>query len=81
MDNIFELIANYYTAVDQVHEADFMPTTMEVYNKLVSHSGKLDLTLEAVFSFLEQTGYRQVDLGDMHIVWLMKSDFPVLSEP
>jgi hypothetical protein len=81
MDNIFELIANYYTAVDDIHEADFMPTTMEVFNKLVSHTGLSALTLDAVFSFLEQTGYKQVDLGDLHIVWLMKSDFSVLSEP
>ena len=80
MDNVFELIANYYTAVDHLHEADYTPTTGEIYHKLVSHTGKIDLELEAVFSFLEETGFRQIDLGELHLVWLMKSDFSVLSQ-
>ena len=73
MENIFSFITERYAPTDDLSEADYLPSTSEILQKLKAHTGNEDITAESVFSFLRDNGYEIEELSDLYFVWLLKS--------
>lgn len=70
---LINFIRHHYEPVEELSEANFIPSTAQVYQIIYKHYPSEALNQTDVFNLLKSAGYRyEFFPGTQNFVWLMK---------
>lgn len=72
-DHLRALIQENYAPAQDLRDADFSATTLELYERFLISFPGLNFKLDDVHNLMVQLGYKMVDRAEMEFAWVVRS--------
>jgi hypothetical protein len=69
---IFTFIQQRYGVSNEEGVDTVSLTTAQIHKQIVEHTGDASITLQKVYQWLLDSGYKQSPIGDLEIYWILK---------
>lgn len=69
---IFTFIHQRYEVATTLGDETALMTTAQIHKQVAEHTGDASITVQEVYLWLKQNGYKEQVMGDMEMYWLLK---------
>ena len=72
-EHLKSLIQAHYCPAQDLRDADFSATTLELFTRFHQAFPGIDFNLEDVYNLMVSLGYEMIDRAEMEFAWVVKN--------